>query len=99
MDLSVVGIFKKIRGGEHVGIPDPEEENEESETSDEETSGEEDEDNQAGNADQGNLASKCRSRRAMQIKAMLEVIQMMRLRLLQFVTSVDVCYSCSNYVC
>ena len=46
--LSSVRIFKKLRGGELVGVPDPEEENEESETSDEEIAGEEDEGNKGG---------------------------------------------------
>ena len=50
MDLIAVGTFLKIKGEELVGIPDPEEENEESETSDEETAGEEDEGNKAGDA-------------------------------------------------
>ena len=57
VDLSAVGIFKKVRGGAIVGVPDPEGENEDSESSDEETAGEENEDNQAGNAEQGNEAS------------------------------------------
>ena len=57
VDLSGVGIFKKVKDGDLVGVPDPEEENEDSESSDEETTGEENADTQAGNGDQGNEAT------------------------------------------
>jgi ribosomal protein L14E/L6E/L27E len=57
VDLSGVGIFKKVKDGDLVGVPDPEEENEDSESSDEETTGEGNADTQAGNGDQENEAT------------------------------------------